>query len=156
MAAPRAFIANLFPSVRRIILTWIEEGHEVHRLLLPQVNTKIIMQDRYDAVKATIKELKSPAPTMPSNPYGDNSDSECSHQSMPPKKNSPSQELQINSGLEWFIEALPHLEPIHYSFHLVGNDIFKCCLCLCAPRLTPWRTMFNIAFEKEDYCGNTK
>jgi hypothetical protein len=54
---------------------------------------------------------------------------------MPPKKNAPSQELWINSDLEWFIEALPNLEPIHNSFHLAGNDIFKCCLCSCSPCL---------------------
>ncbi len=65
-------------------------------------------------------------PITPGNPYGDDSDSEGSHQSMPPKKNTPSQELQINSDLEWFIEALPHLEPIHYSFHFTGNDISEC------------------------------
>jgi hypothetical protein len=150
-----SFHSQSLPKCQENFSTWIEEGHEVRGLLLPQVNTEIILQDRYDAVKATIKKIKSPAPTMPRNSYGDNSDSEGSHQSMPPKKNSPSQELQINSGLERFIEALSHLEPIHYSFHLVGNDISKCCLCSCAPHLTPWRAMFNIAFEKEDYCGNT-
>jgi hypothetical protein len=123
----------------------------VHGLPLPLVNTEIIMHARYDDVKATIEQFKRPVPTTPLNPYGDDSDSEGSHQSMPPKKNTPSQELQINSDLERFIEALPHLEPIHYSFHLAGSDISKCCLCSCSPCLTLWRTMFNIAFEKEDF-----
>jgi hypothetical protein len=91
----------------------------------------------------------------PCNPYSDDTDSEGSHQSMPPKKNTPSQELQINSDLEWFIEALPHLEPIHYFFHLAGNKNSKCYLCSCSPCLIPWRTMFKINFEKEDFGGNT-
>ncbi len=91
-------------------------------------------------------------PTTPSNPYGDDTDSEGSHQSMPPKKNTPSQELQINSDLEQFIEALPHLKLIHYSFHLAGKENSKCCLCSCLPCLTPWRTMLKVDFEKEDFC----
>jgi hypothetical protein len=71
-------------------LKWIEKGHEVHGLSLPLVNTEIIMQERYDAVKATIEKLKRLVPTIPRNPYGEDTDSEGSHQSMPPKKNTPS------------------------------------------------------------------
>ncbi len=63
------------------------------KLLLPLVATEIIMQDRYDAVKATIEQFKRPVSTTTCNPCGDISDSEGSHQSMPPKKNAPSQEL---------------------------------------------------------------
>jgi hypothetical protein len=90
----------------------------VRRLSLPLVNTEFIMQDRYDAAKATMEQVKRPVSTTPCNPSGDNSDSEGSHQSMPPKKNTPSQELQINSDLERFIEALPHLEPSTILFIL--------------------------------------
>ncbi len=90
-------------------MKWVEEGGEVRGLSLPLVNIEIIMQDRYDAVKATIEKFKRPVPTTSRNPYGDDSDSEGSHQSMPPKKNTPSQKLQINSDLERFIEALSHL-----------------------------------------------
>jgi hypothetical protein len=128
----------------------------VRRVSLPLVNTETIMQDRYDAVKATIGKLKRPVPTTPCNPYGDDADSEGSHQSMPPKKNTPCRELQINSDLEQFIDALSYLEPIHHSFHLAGNEFCKFCLCSCSPCLTPWRTMFKISFEKEGFCGNTQ
>ncbi len=103
----RVFPSQSLPQCQENFLKWIEEGHEVHGLLLPLVNT------RYDAVKATIEKFKRPVPTTPRNPYGDNTDSEGSHQSMPPKNNTPSQELQINLDMERFIEALPHLEPIH-------------------------------------------
>ncbi len=151
----RVFSRQTLPQCQENFLKWIEEVHEKHGLLLPLVKTEIIMQDRYDAVKATIEQFKRPVPTTPRNPYSDNSDSEGSHQSMPLKKNTPSQELQMNSDLEQFIAALPHLEPIHYSFLLAGNVISKCCLCSRSPCLTPWRTMFNIAFEKEDVCGKT-
>jgi hypothetical protein len=145
----RVFPSQSLPKCQENFLKWNEEGHEVHGLLVPLVNTEIIMQDRYDALKASIEKFKRPVPTTPSNPYGDNTDSEGSHQSMPPKKNSHSQELRINSDLEWFIEALPHLEPSHYSFHLAGKENFKCCLCSCSPCLTSWRTIFNIDFEKD-------
>ncbi len=130
----------------------IEDRHEVRGLSLPQVNMEIIMQVRYDAVKATIEKFKKNVPTKSLTPYDDTkSESKDSHQSKPPKKNTPSQEQRINSDLERFIEALPHLEPIHYSFLLAGNNISKWCLCSCTPCLTPWRTMFNTAFEEEDF-----
>jgi hypothetical protein len=133
----RVFPSQSLPWCQENFLKWIEEGHEVCGLSLPLVNTEIIMQDRYDAVKATIEKFKRPVPTSPHNPYGDDSDSEVSHQRKPPNKNTPSQELQINSDLERFIEALPHIEPIHYSFHLAGNENSKCCLCSCSPCLIP-------------------
>jgi hypothetical protein len=130
----RVFPSQSLLRCQENFLNWIEERHEVCRLLLPLVNTEIIMQNRYDAVKATIEKFNRPVPTTPRNPYGDNSDSEGSHQSTPPKKNNPSQELQIKSDL-------PHLEPIHHFFHLAGDESSKCCLCSCSPCLTPWRTM---------------
>jgi hypothetical protein len=43
---------------QEIFLKWIEEGHEVRGLLLPLVDTEIIMQDIYDAVKATIENSR--------------------------------------------------------------------------------------------------
>ena len=150
----RVFPSQSLTQCQENFLKWTEEGHEVCGLSLPLVHMEIIMQDRYDAVKATIEKFKRPVPTTPSNPYGDTSDSEESHQSVPPKKNTSSQEPQI-TDLEQFIEALPHLEPIHYSFHLARKENSKCCLCSCALCLTPVRIMFKIDFEKEDFCGNT-
>ncbi len=88
-------------------------------------------------------------------PYDTNNESKVSHQSKSSKTNTLSQEIHINSNLEWFIEALPHLEPIHYVFHLVGKHNSRCCLCSCVPCLTPWWTKFNIAFDKEDFHRNT-
>ncbi len=38
------------------------------------------------------------------------------------RKNTVSQQGSINPRLEWFIEALPHIEPIHYDFCL-GKDV---------------------------------
>jgi hypothetical protein len=49
----------------------------------------------------------------------------------------------------------PILNQSTMLFILQGKNNSKCCLCSCAPCLTPWRTMFNIDFEEEDFCTNT-
>jgi hypothetical protein len=94
----RVFPSQSLPKCQEIFLKWIEEGQKVCRFLLPLVNTEIIMQDRYDAANITIEKFKRPVPTTPCNPYGDNSDSEGSHQSIPPKKNTPHQELRMKTA----------------------------------------------------------
>jgi hypothetical protein len=67
----RVFPSQSLPECQDFFLKWIKERHEVHRLLLPLVNTEIIMQDRYDGVKVLIEKFKRPVPTTPFNPYGD-------------------------------------------------------------------------------------
>jgi hypothetical protein len=127
----RAFPSQSLPDNQETFMKRIEDGHKVSRLLLPQVNTEIIMQDRYDAVKATIGKFKKNVPTKSRTPYDTESESKVSHQSKPPKKKTPSHELQINSDLEQFIEALPHLEPIHYAFCLSPSVAYvHACLVL--------------------------
>jgi hypothetical protein len=90
----RVFPSQSLPDDQETFLKWIDEGHEVHGLLLSQVNTETIMQDRHDAVKATIEKFKKNVPTKSRTPYDTKSESKGSHQSKPTKKNTPSQELQ--------------------------------------------------------------
>jgi hypothetical protein len=51
----RVFPSQSLSQCQENFLKWIEGGHEVRGLWLPLVNTEIIMQDGYDAVKATIE-----------------------------------------------------------------------------------------------------
>jgi hypothetical protein len=92
-------------------------------------------------------------------PYNDGSDSDGDYV-CPPQCNSDkiltiSQQQSINLRLEGFIQALPHLEPIHYAVHLgKEKNSKKCCFCSCASCLTPWRQAFQINFD-EELCKNT-
>jgi hypothetical protein len=53
-----------------------------------------------------------------------------------PKKTDTT-ELKIDKSLQNFIEALPHLEPIHFGFHLQWNDQTPSCMCSSAHGLNP-------------------
>jgi hypothetical protein len=52
-------------------------------------------------------------------PYGD---SEESDGGPPSPKQTDATELKIDKSLQNFIEALPHLEPLHYGFKLQASN----------------------------------
>jgi hypothetical protein len=117
-------------------LKCIKEGHEVHGSSLTKVyHNAIPYPKRHQAVLETMEQFKKPVdPTNSCSPYLDNSDSDGDCKGPPQcnsdKKNTASQKLSINAWLEWFIEALPHLESIHYAFCLgKEKNSKKCCLC---------------------------
>jgi hypothetical protein len=76
------------------------------------------MQARYDAARATVLEytLLVPIPKKTSSQYS--SSDEDSDGSPPSPKRIDATEMKIDKSLQVFIEALPHLEPLHYGFKL--------------------------------------
>jgi hypothetical protein len=96
------------------------------------------MQERFAAVRATIIECTLPVviPKNTSSPYGDSDESDGGP---PLPKTTDTTELKIDESLRNFIEALPHLEPLHYGFKLQGPNQSATCICSLAKGLTPWR-----------------
>ncbi len=89
-------------------------------------------------VRATIIKYTLPVaiPKNTSSPYGNSDESDGGSPS--PKKTGAT-ELKIDKSLQNFIEALPHLEPLHYGFKLQGPNQSASCICSLAKGLTPWR-----------------
>jgi hypothetical protein len=75
------------------------------------------MQARYAAVRATVLQytLPVPIPKKTPLPYGDDSEEESDVPPPSPKKTDTT-EIKIDKSLQVFIEALSHLEPLHYGF----------------------------------------
>jgi hypothetical protein len=80
------------------------------------------MQTRYAAARATVTLYTRPVP-IPKNtfsPYG-NSDEDSDGPPPSPKKIDAT-EMKIDKYLQVFIEALPHLETLHYGFKLQASN----------------------------------
>ncbi len=80
------------------------------------------MQTRYAAARATVTQYTRPVP-IPKNtfsPYG-NSDEDSDGPPPSPKKTDVTK-MKIDKYLQVFIEALPHLEPLHYGFKLQASN----------------------------------
>jgi hypothetical protein len=129
----------------------LDEG-EAWRFTTPNLSYKINMQTRYAAARATVTQYTCPVP-IPKNtfsPYG-NSD-EDSDGPPPSPKRTDATEMKIDKSLQIFIEALPHLEPLHYGFKFQASNEKGYCFCALAKCLSPWRKNHHI---ENDYslCG---
>jgi hypothetical protein len=102
------------------------------------------MQARYAAVRATVTQytLPVPIPKNTSSPYG-NSDEDSDGPPPSPMKTDAT-EMKVDKSLQVFIEALPHLEPLHYGLKLQASNEKGYCICSLAKCLTPWRRKYNI------------
>ncbi len=60
--------------------------------------------------------------------------------------------MKIDKSLQVFIEALPHLEPLHYGFKLQASNEKWYCFCSLAKCLTPWRKQYHIVID-HSLCG---
>jgi hypothetical protein len=78
-------------------------------------------------------------------PYGD-SDEESDDPPPSPKKTDVT-EMKIDESLQNFIEALPHLEPLHYGFKLQASNQNRYGICSAAKGFTPWRRRHEIVDE---------
>ncbi len=116
----------------------LDEG-EARRFLTPNLLFKIDMQARYAAARATVLEFTLPLPISKttSSPYG-NSD-EDSDGPPPSPKRTDATEMKIDKSLQIFIDALPHLEPLHYGFKLQASNLKGYCFCPLAKSLSSWR-----------------
>jgi hypothetical protein len=104
----------------------------------------INLQQRYAAARVTVERYTCPVqtPQKTFSPYGD-SDEESDCPPPSPKKTDAT-EMKIDESLKIHIEALPHLETLHYGFKfqaLSGNGY---CFCALAKCLSPWRKKYHI------------
>jgi hypothetical protein len=107
------------------------------------------MDTRKKAAQATIKEFVKPTSTSVSMRSGFYSDSETSSSGGQDASNSKS---SSPASLRDFINALLHVEPLHFGFYLLNDDKMPSCLCPCAKGLTFWRESFNIDLENQELC----
>jgi hypothetical protein len=110
------------------------------------------MQTRYAVARATVTQYTRPVliPKSTFSPYG-NSDEDFDGPPPSPKKIDAT-EMKIDKYLQVFIEALPHLEPLHYGFKLQASNEKGYCISSLAKRLTPWRKKYNIV-DDHSVCG---
>ncbi len=111
------------------------------------------MQTRYAAVRATVTQYTRPVPILKNthSKYGKESEKEIEGPPPSPKKTDAT-EMNIDKFLEVFIEALPHLEPLHYGFKLQASNQKGYCFYLLAKCLTPWRKNYHVDNEYS-VCG---
>jgi hypothetical protein len=116
----------------------LDEG-DARRFPIPNLVYKINMQTRYAAARATVAQYTCPVliPKNTFSPYG-NSDEDSDGPPPSPKKIDAT-EMKIDESLQIFIEALPHLEPLHYGFNLQALNLKGYCFCALAKCLSPWR-----------------
>ncbi len=107
----------------------LDEG-EAQRFPTPNLSYMINMQTRYAAARATFTQYTRPVP-IPKNtfsPYGNSDeDSDCPP---PSPKKTDATEMKIDESMQICIEALPHLEHIHYGFKFQASSE-KRYLCSC-------------------------
>jgi hypothetical protein len=78
---------------------------------------KIDIQARYAAARATVLEYTLPVPiSKKTSSIYSNSD-EDSDGPPPSPKRTDATEMKIDKSLQIFIDALSHLEPLHYGFN---------------------------------------
>jgi hypothetical protein len=110
------------------------------------------MQARYAAVRATDTQYTLPVP-ISKNTSSQYSNSDEDFDGPPPSpKKTDATEMKIDKSLQVFIEALPHLEPLHYRFKLQTSNEKGYRICSLAKELTPWRKKYKI-IDDHSMCG---
>jgi hypothetical protein len=88
----------------------------------PTLSYTVNMQKGYAVVRLKIEEFTRPVrtPQKTFSPYGySDEESDCSP---PTPTNTKATEKKIDDSLRIFIEALPHLETIHYGFKYQASE----------------------------------
>ncbi len=98
---------------------------------------KMNMQTRYTAARATVAQYTCPVliPKSTFLLYG-NSDEDSDDPPPSPKKTDAT-EMKSDKYLQVFVEALPHLETLHYGFKLKALNEKGYCFCALAKCLSP-------------------
>jgi hypothetical protein len=104
----------------------------------------INMQHRYAAARVTVEHYTCPVqtPKKTCSPYSDSDeDSDCPS---PSPKEINATEMKIDKSLKIFIEALPHLETLHYGFKFQALSGTGYCFCALAKCLSLWRKKHHV------------
>jgi hypothetical protein len=149
VSAPSQATVHLAKRTPRDLYYECLDEREARRFPTPKLLYKINMQTRYAAARATVTQYTRPVliPKNTFSPYG-NSDEDSDGPHPTPKKTDAT-EMKIDMYLQVFIEALPHLEPLHYGFKLQASNEKGYSICSFAKCLTPVRRKYNIV---DDQC----
>jgi hypothetical protein len=80
------------------------------------------MQTRYATTRATDSHYTHPV-LIPKNTFSPYDDSDEDSDGLPPSpKKTDATEMKLDKYLQVFIEALPHLETLHYGFKLQASN----------------------------------
>ncbi len=95
----------------------LNEG-EAWQFSIPRLLYKIDMQARIAAARATVLQYTSSRPIFKKiySPYSNSDDD--SDGPPPSPKRTDATEMKIDESLQIFINALPHLDPLHFGFKL--------------------------------------
>ncbi len=130
---------------------YFDEG-EAWQFSIPRLLYKRDMQAKFAVARATVLQytLSVPISKKTSLPYSDSDDD--SDGPPPSPKRTDAAEMKIDKSLQIFIDALAHLEPLHFGFKLQASIQKGYCLCPLAKCLSLWRKKNHIA---DDYsvCG---
>ncbi len=97
------------------------DAREAWQFSIPKLLYKIDMQARFAAARATVLQYTLPVPISKktSSPYSNSDDD--SDSSPPSPKRTDATEMKIDESLHFFIDVLPHLEPLHFGFKLQAS-----------------------------------
>jgi hypothetical protein len=110
------------------------------------------MQARYAAARATVLEYTLPVPISKKTSSQYSNSDEDSDGSPPSPKRTDSTEMKRDESLQVFIEALPHLELLHYGFKRQASNQKEYCFCPLAKCLSPWRKKHHVDYDYS-VCG---
>jgi hypothetical protein len=129
----------------------LDEG-EAWQFSIPRLLYKIDMQAKFAVARATVLQYTLPVPISKktSSPYSNSVDN--SDGAPPSPKRTDATEMKIDESLQIFINALPHLEPLHFGFKLPASIQKGYCFCPLIKCLSLWRKKYHVA---DDYsvCG---
>jgi hypothetical protein len=120
------------------------DEEDARQCSIPTLSYTVNMQERYAVVRLTIEEFTRPVctPQKTFSPYGgSDEESDCSP---PTPTNTKATEKKIDDSLRIFIEALLHLETLHYGFKYQALGRNGYCFCALATCLYPWRKKHHV------------
>ncbi len=112
-------LAKMLP--RDLYFECLDEG-DAWQFSIPNLKYMINMQQRFAAARATVDQYTHPVqiPKKTFSPYGDSD--ENSDVPPPSPKKTDATEMKIDKSLQIFINALPHLETLHYGFKFQASN----------------------------------
>ncbi len=110
------------------------------------------MQARFAAARATVLQYTFSVPISKKTSSAYSNSDDDSDGPPPSPKRTDAIEMKIDKSLQIFINALSHLEPLHFGFKLQASIQKGYCFCPLAKCLSPWRKKYHVA---DDYsvCG---
>jgi hypothetical protein len=117
---------------------YFDEG-EARHISIPRLLYKRDMRARFAVARATVLQYTLSVPiSKKTSSLFSNSDDDSDGPPPSPKRTDAT-EMKIDKSLQIFIDALPHLELLHFGFKLQASIQKRYCLCPLAKCLSLWR-----------------